>query len=261
MEKKFFEYVNYFPECEKIMQTILNEGGGDDFTHGFYQKHGIKEDIFKEKKYCGVAMLYVRDIDEKSDSFKITKESGFSYLLYWLYNKISEDEENTVIKVYKALLEDHKKTFEKSKCMDYIDYTISKEHINGIDKMISMYECLNKMKSKVRFSEKDSLCSAVPEFIKRYNAEIESETAKSQQSTLSDECKNNTRISIIIIIILALLISTQLGSHFRSLLAKNGNYWNNVNQEKNNIQPPNITECGKNYNKYDILYHCDYFIH
>ncbi|GAW83928.1 variable surface protein [Plasmodium gonderi] len=259
-----YNNVNYFPKCKKIIDHITDDLGGTDSTDGFYVTHKIEKNIF-DQKYCGIAMSYIREIDYYSDSHYVTKESGFLYLLYWLYDKISKDQENNVHKVYVALLKAHKTDYKSSCCEEYEKYTISKEDINGIDKMYSMYECLNKVKNKDGSSETDSFCKAVAAFINNYNTEIHSGAAESQNSTLLNECQNNNRIPTIIIIIIGLLISvaflilykTPLGSRFRSLLEKKKNYWNTIDLETNNIQPPNITECDKNYNKYDILYHCD----
>ncbi|GAW84509.1 variable surface protein [Plasmodium gonderi] len=264
--RSIYKNVYNFPQCNKIMKDILFEKVGDmGPVNRFFSKYNIRNNILDAIK-CQKAMLYVLDIDIKSNFYNVTKESGFLYLNYWLYNNIkADDKSRETQKIYEALLKDHKSIYTDSNCLEFKHYTITSTHIKWINKMYSMYECLNGMKHKDESYSIDPLCNALKDFINKYESEVQNDTEKSQNPTLFDKCKNNTRVPTIIITIVALLISivflvlykTPIGSYFQSLLIRKRNDCNIMDSETNNLQPPSISQCASNYNKYDILYHCN----
>ncbi|GAW83921.1 variable surface protein [Plasmodium gonderi] len=235
-----------------MIENISKDTRGVDGLDNFFNNNNIKREIFDETK-CKIAMLYLMDIENEEHSYNITKESGFLYLNYWLHNNVKEHyTRSETKKIYEALLKDHKTIYDDSSCLDYLDYNISNHDINGIDKMISMYVCLNKNKHQGHSSPIDPLCNAVKTFVNKYNAEIHSETGKSEDSKLSHQCINNTRAPTII-----LTVVTPFGSHLRDLLIRKRNNYNTIDTETNNIKSAELYRDASNYKKYDIYYHCD----
>ncbi|GAW84426.1 variable surface protein [Plasmodium gonderi] len=259
----YYSNVNFFPECNKIINGYSSKWIEDDNCgEQFFNRVGIEKDSFLEKN-CGIALLYLSDIDLSISSHKIPREAGYTYLYYWVYHVVfksnySED----MKKFYKALIDDHYRTY-KSIISKYIAEDISKVNLEKLKILYDVYACLYDIKENNGYQNDSIFCSSLKYITEIYNKEMNHQLHNISNPHTLNSHKSNMGIYIVIPILVILLISLFTltlykynihGSHLLEIIKRKISTYSNINEKGNKIGDSEMFIGIQGDSRYNVLY-------
>ncbi|GAW84664.1 variable surface protein [Plasmodium gonderi] len=277
MGKSIYEIVHHFPECRtKLdespkqitpsshpgiweMLCILN-ANNSKLSH-------LKVHEREPKDICNQVMEYLGSVNSAKPTDIGLKESGCEYLYYWLY-ELLHHKYNTFLtvrvdEVYNELLSLFTNRLKIIHGSQINIYKCLEDPIKKIDfpKIRDIYDMYNKIIKHL--SSNDDIFKDVVDMMKKHNNQLETLYDKISKTPTSTPYQRNITAPIMITILGTLLICififvllkfSECGLLIRRAIAWKRKLWDNIGEERNIYQDPEISNSLLRDSRYNISY-------
>ncbi|GAW84237.1 variable surface protein [Plasmodium gonderi] len=274
MGKSIYDVLKKFPECKEKMDTHIkqiSQGQGDwaqticnKDTNEFLKKVLIVHNN-KQVSSCLAAMNYLAAVYQRND--ESLNDAGCEYLYYWIYNILPKNDGtdiNVDVKnVYDALLHIYTKFLRDNQISDVRICKGLEDPVIDIynPEIKDIYDMYKKIFKK-EYNQSD-IFKDVVDMINNHNTVIGTLNGEISTSRITTPCPRNIAAPIMITFVVTVIVSififvllkfSECGLWIRRAIVWKRNHWDNISEERNIYQGPEISNSFLRDSRYNVLY-------
>ncbi|GAW84669.1 variable surface protein [Plasmodium gonderi] len=264
-EDKFYDFVQFFPDCENEIEKFKDHNNQTDVC---IDKKTLPDIVGTGKALntdqCSCVLSYLSHINIK-DSTKGSTESDCYYLYYWLYRELEKERKSDQTNnIYKKFLTYYDSiTVNSAVCEVYNNISLSKDIFIKTKNLFDVYNLINSTIENGESINDHKHSNAVKWIINKYNNHFGIQNYETSEKEVVCSCKNNIGDPIIITLIITILTFIlffvfyrykEFGYYYVSKILRKRNTWNNMDNERNLLHVSEIFRNMSKNNMYNVSY-------